>query len=159
MQAGFTRALATADEVYLGAVSRAEKLKEEERFDAEAVRQHLTSSGRAGPVVPEQWGSPGEAFGRHAAGEGSAAGCGILQQRQFRRDHRALRRGARALDPAKLFVVVYANGHRDRHALGRVGRIALMETAVIFIAVHRVIEGVNQSSRGNQHESDQNDEE
>jgi UDP-N-acetylmuramate: L-alanyl-gamma-D-glutamyl-meso-diaminopimelate ligase len=45
MQAGFTRALATADEVYLGAVSRAEKLKEEERFDAEAVRQHLELQG------------------------------------------------------------------------------------------------------------------
>ncbi len=45
MQAGFTRALATADEVYLGAVSRAEKLKEAERFDAEAVRQHLELQG------------------------------------------------------------------------------------------------------------------
>jgi UDP-N-acetylmuramate: L-alanyl-gamma-D-glutamyl-meso-diaminopimelate ligase len=45
MQAGFTRALATADEVYLGAVSRADKLKEEERFDAEAVRQHLELQG------------------------------------------------------------------------------------------------------------------
>ncbi|AOS45521.1 UDP-N-acetylmuramate:L-alanyl-gamma-D-glutamyl-meso-diaminopimelate ligase [Lacunisphaera limnophila] len=45
MQAGFTRALALADEVYIGAVSRAEKLKAEERFDVEAVLQHLEVQG------------------------------------------------------------------------------------------------------------------
>ncbi len=45
MQAGFTRALALADEVYIGAVSRADKLKEEERFDVEAVLQHLETQG------------------------------------------------------------------------------------------------------------------
>ncbi len=45
MQAGFMRALATADEVYIGAVSRAEKLREDERFDAEAVLQHLDLQG------------------------------------------------------------------------------------------------------------------
>jgi UDP-N-acetylmuramate: L-alanyl-gamma-D-glutamyl-meso-diaminopimelate ligase len=45
MQAGFMRALAAADEVYIGAVSRAEKLKEAERFDAEAVLQHLDVQG------------------------------------------------------------------------------------------------------------------
>jgi UDP-N-acetylmuramate: L-alanyl-gamma-D-glutamyl-meso-diaminopimelate ligase len=45
MQAGFTRALALADEVYVGAVSRADKLKEEERFDVEAVLQHLETQG------------------------------------------------------------------------------------------------------------------
>jgi len=45
LQAGFTRALAFADEVYIGAVSRADKLKEEERFDVEAVLQHLETQG------------------------------------------------------------------------------------------------------------------
>ena len=45
MQAGFMRALALADEVWLGAVSRAEHLKEAERFDAEVVMQHLESQG------------------------------------------------------------------------------------------------------------------
>ncbi|HVT74500.1 MAG TPA: Mur ligase family protein [Lacunisphaera sp.] len=45
MQAGFMRALATADEVYIGAVSRAEKLREDERFDVEAVLQHLDVQG------------------------------------------------------------------------------------------------------------------
>ena len=41
LQSGFSRALAEADEVYLGAVNRAEKLAEGERFDSEAVVQHL----------------------------------------------------------------------------------------------------------------------
>jgi len=45
LQAGFTRALGLADEVYVGAVSRAEKLKETERFDVEAVLQHLEVQG------------------------------------------------------------------------------------------------------------------
>ncbi len=45
LQAGFLRALALADEVYLGAVSRAEKLAEAERFDAEAVAGHLGTQG------------------------------------------------------------------------------------------------------------------
>ncbi len=45
MQAGFTRALALADEVYLGVVDRPEKLKAEERFDPEAVVQHLETQG------------------------------------------------------------------------------------------------------------------
>ena len=45
LQTGFTRALATADEVYIGAINRVEKLKEEERFDVEAVLQHLTLQG------------------------------------------------------------------------------------------------------------------
>lgn len=45
MQAGFTRALATADEVFIGAVSRADKLKESERFDVEAVTEHLDTQG------------------------------------------------------------------------------------------------------------------
>jgi len=45
MQAGFMRALALADEVYLGCVAQAQKLKEHERFDAEAVGQHLETQG------------------------------------------------------------------------------------------------------------------
>jgi UDP-N-acetylmuramate: L-alanyl-gamma-D-glutamyl-meso-diaminopimelate ligase len=45
LQAGFLRALALADEVYLGAVSRAEKLAEAERFDAEAVAVQLQTQG------------------------------------------------------------------------------------------------------------------
>jgi UDP-N-acetylmuramate: L-alanyl-gamma-D-glutamyl-meso-diaminopimelate ligase len=45
LQAGFTRALAAVDEVYLGAVSRADKLAEADRFDTEAVAQQLESQG------------------------------------------------------------------------------------------------------------------
>ena len=45
MQAGFMRALAQADEVYLGPVNRPEKLAPEERFDPEAVVQHLETQG------------------------------------------------------------------------------------------------------------------
>jgi UDP-N-acetylmuramate: L-alanyl-gamma-D-glutamyl-meso-diaminopimelate ligase len=45
LQSGFMRALALADEVYLGAVNRAEKLKADERFDAEAVAQHIETQG------------------------------------------------------------------------------------------------------------------
>ncbi len=45
LQAGFTRALGLADEVYIGAVSRADKLKDGERFDVEAVIQHLDLQG------------------------------------------------------------------------------------------------------------------
>jgi len=45
MQAGFTRALAMADEVYIGAVNRAAKLAEADRFDAETVIQHLAVQG------------------------------------------------------------------------------------------------------------------
>jgi UDP-N-acetylmuramate: L-alanyl-gamma-D-glutamyl-meso-diaminopimelate ligase len=45
LQAGFMRALAAADEVYLGAVNRADKLKADDRFDVEAVAQHLETQG------------------------------------------------------------------------------------------------------------------
>ena len=44
LQGGFARALAEADEVYLGAVNRADKLAEGERFDAEAVAQQLETA-------------------------------------------------------------------------------------------------------------------
>ena len=39
------RALAQADEVYLGAVNRMEKLSAEERFDVEAVTEQLEAQG------------------------------------------------------------------------------------------------------------------
>ncbi|MBX3751439.1 MAG: Mur ligase [Opitutaceae bacterium] len=45
LQGGFMRALAQADEVHLGAVSRAEKLAADERFDAAAVVQQLETQG------------------------------------------------------------------------------------------------------------------
>jgi UDP-N-acetylmuramate: L-alanyl-gamma-D-glutamyl-meso-diaminopimelate ligase len=45
LQAGFERALSHADEVYLGAVSRAGALREDERFDAEAVAENLEAQG------------------------------------------------------------------------------------------------------------------
>jgi UDP-N-acetylmuramate: L-alanyl-gamma-D-glutamyl-meso-diaminopimelate ligase len=52
MQAGFMRALAQADEVYLGAIDRAQPLKESERFDAEAVAQHLETQGVTAHSAP-----------------------------------------------------------------------------------------------------------
>ncbi len=52
MQAGFMRALAQADEVYLGVVSRAEKLTAEERFDPEAVVEHLETQGIEARTAP-----------------------------------------------------------------------------------------------------------
>jgi UDP-N-acetylmuramate: L-alanyl-gamma-D-glutamyl-meso-diaminopimelate ligase len=45
LQGGFTRALGLADEVYIGAINRGDKLKEGERFDVEAVIQHLAAQG------------------------------------------------------------------------------------------------------------------
>ncbi|MBI5692443.1 MAG: UDP-N-acetylmuramate:L-alanyl-gamma-D-glutamyl-meso-diaminopimelate ligase [Verrucomicrobia bacterium] len=45
MQAGFTRALAQADEVYLGPVSRADRIPAAERFDPEGVAQNLEAQG------------------------------------------------------------------------------------------------------------------
>jgi UDP-N-acetylmuramate: L-alanyl-gamma-D-glutamyl-meso-diaminopimelate ligase len=55
LQAGFTLALALADGVYLGAVSRAEKLATDERFDTEAVvRQLGTQKVRAHAFADNQ---------------------------------------------------------------------------------------------------------
>ena len=48
MQTGFMRALALADEVYLGAVARAAQLAESDRFDAEAIVAFLESQGITG---------------------------------------------------------------------------------------------------------------
>jgi UDP-N-acetylmuramate: L-alanyl-gamma-D-glutamyl-meso-diaminopimelate ligase len=45
MQSGFSRALALADEIYLGPVNRADKLSADERLDTEAVVQHLEAQG------------------------------------------------------------------------------------------------------------------
>jgi UDP-N-acetylmuramate: L-alanyl-gamma-D-glutamyl-meso-diaminopimelate ligase len=45
LQAGFERALSNADEVYLGPVNRAGSLREDERFDSEAVAENLEAQG------------------------------------------------------------------------------------------------------------------
>lgn len=45
LQGGFAKALALADEVYMGAVNRVEKLAANERFDTEAVAEHLSVHG------------------------------------------------------------------------------------------------------------------
>lgn len=52
MQAGFMRALALADEVYVGAIARAEKMKADERFDAEALIEFLATQGVHGHTAP-----------------------------------------------------------------------------------------------------------
>jgi UDP-N-acetylmuramate: L-alanyl-gamma-D-glutamyl-meso-diaminopimelate ligase len=55
LQAGFAIALALADEVYLGAVNRAEKLAADERFDTDAVvRQLGTQKVRAHAFADNQ---------------------------------------------------------------------------------------------------------
>jgi UDP-N-acetylmuramate: L-alanyl-gamma-D-glutamyl-meso-diaminopimelate ligase len=53
LQAGFERALSHADEVYLGPVSRAGALRDDERFDSEAVAENLEAQG----VSARQFGS------------------------------------------------------------------------------------------------------
>ena len=45
LQAGFERALSFADDVYLGPVSRGGSLRDDERFDTEAVAQNLEAQG------------------------------------------------------------------------------------------------------------------
>jgi UDP-N-acetylmuramate: L-alanyl-gamma-D-glutamyl-meso-diaminopimelate ligase len=45
LQAAFMRALGQADEIFIGPVSRPEKLRDEERFDPEAVVQQLETQG------------------------------------------------------------------------------------------------------------------
>jgi UDP-N-acetylmuramate: L-alanyl-gamma-D-glutamyl-meso-diaminopimelate ligase len=52
MQAGFMRALALADAVYLGTVAHAARLKPEDRFDADAVNQFLETQGVHGQTAP-----------------------------------------------------------------------------------------------------------
>lgn len=51
LQADFMSAFALADDVYLGAVSRADKLKAEERFDADAVIRFLAGKNVAGQTA------------------------------------------------------------------------------------------------------------
>jgi UDP-N-acetylmuramate: L-alanyl-gamma-D-glutamyl-meso-diaminopimelate ligase len=46
LQEDFRKALSLADEVYLGPVNRAEKLREEERFDGPSVARSLSENGR-----------------------------------------------------------------------------------------------------------------
>jgi UDP-N-acetylmuramate: L-alanyl-gamma-D-glutamyl-meso-diaminopimelate ligase len=52
MQAGFMRALALADEVYIGAVKPKEGMTEEEQFDAYAVIQFLEMQGVSAHTAP-----------------------------------------------------------------------------------------------------------
>src|SRR5687767_3334348 len=52
MQDGFMRALAQADEVYLGPVSRPEKIAAADRFDPAAVVQHLETQGVEAHFAP-----------------------------------------------------------------------------------------------------------
>jgi UDP-N-acetylmuramate: L-alanyl-gamma-D-glutamyl-meso-diaminopimelate ligase len=52
MQDAFVRALAQADEVYLGALNRPARLREEERFDPGSVVQHLKTHGREAHHAP-----------------------------------------------------------------------------------------------------------
>lgn len=52
MQGAFMRALANADEVYLGPVARAHLLKPDERFDHEAIIEHLATQGVHGHTAP-----------------------------------------------------------------------------------------------------------
>ena len=90
LQGDFVRALAGADEVYLGAVSRAEKLRAEERFDPATVAGELARA-----AVPA-----------HTA-ETNAA---LLEKLvQGTRDGRAEARGT----PAARVVVFFTNGSFD----------------------------------------------
>ncbi|MET0262011.1 MAG: Mur ligase family protein [Rariglobus sp.] len=52
LQAGFMSALALADEVYVGAVNRADKMKAADRFDTEAVIAHVVAQGGRGVSAP-----------------------------------------------------------------------------------------------------------
>jgi len=52
MQDGFMRALALADEVYIGAISRADALKAEERFDIEGTIEFLKTKDVEGHTAP-----------------------------------------------------------------------------------------------------------
>lgn len=52
MQAGFTRAFGFADEVYIAPVHRPEKYAPEDRFDPEAVAQHLETQGVEAHIAP-----------------------------------------------------------------------------------------------------------
>lgn len=52
LQADFLQALALADEVYLGAVNRADKLKADERFDVDTVSAQLAARGVTAVTAP-----------------------------------------------------------------------------------------------------------
>jgi UDP-N-acetylmuramate: L-alanyl-gamma-D-glutamyl-meso-diaminopimelate ligase len=64
MQAAFMRALAQADEVYIGAVNRPEKMRPEERFDPEAVVQQLETQG-----LTARWAATNAALGEKLIAE------------------------------------------------------------------------------------------
>jgi UDP-N-acetylmuramate: L-alanyl-gamma-D-glutamyl-meso-diaminopimelate ligase len=52
LQAGFAHALGQADEVFLGAVNRAERLSAEQRFDVDAVVSHLHAQNIFATTAP-----------------------------------------------------------------------------------------------------------
>ena len=52
LQTAFMQALALADEVYIGAIDRPEKIRDEERLDTAAIMQHLAAQGLVGYHSP-----------------------------------------------------------------------------------------------------------
>ena len=93
MQAAFMRALALADEVYLGAVANPEKFKPEERFDADAVIQFLETQGVHGYTAATNAGAAGHSrrHRRKRSPRGArVAARGVLHQRLLRRDYPAV---------------------------------------------------------------------
>lgn len=52
LQPAFMRALALADEIYIGAIDRPEKIREEERLDPAAIVEQLAAQGLAGYYSP-----------------------------------------------------------------------------------------------------------
>ena len=52
LQTAFMQALALADEIYIGAIDRPEKLREEERLDPAAIVQQLAAQGLVGYYSP-----------------------------------------------------------------------------------------------------------
>ena len=52
LQTAFMQALALADEIYIGAIDRPEKIREEERLDPAAIVQHLAAQGLVGYYSP-----------------------------------------------------------------------------------------------------------
>jgi UDP-N-acetylmuramate: L-alanyl-gamma-D-glutamyl-meso-diaminopimelate ligase len=71
LQAGFERALSHADDVYLGPVSRAGALRDDERFDSEAVAENLEAQG----VNAQQFGSNADLHAALAAATLPARGA------------------------------------------------------------------------------------
>jgi hypothetical protein len=90
LQAGFMRALAQADEVYLGAVNRAEKLAAGDRFDTAAVVQLLDTQGIEAHAADTNAALLEELTLATLQRPGEAARGDVFQQRVVRRDHPAV---------------------------------------------------------------------